>query len=183
MKLISVVFAVCLLFLGCGTAGAPSRLVIALDALTIAADVIPSDIPGLSSQAVACIAAIPPVVTVVTDVIQGSQPLSAAQSAVNDLQGVVTSKCAQSLIPAKDASLILSIVKAAGDFLGLFRAQVSSVPTAVLLNRAYAHGFVDEPSTAGHYKASAADKKKAKQAAARAKKLAEKLAAAGKVGK
>jgi hypothetical protein len=156
-------------------------LTVALDAITIAADVVPSTVPNLSPQAVACISAVPDAVTVVADVIQGSQPIATAQTAVTSLQKLLGTSCLVSAIPAKDQAVIAGITKAISTFLTLYQQQVGSTPaaTAAIAERGYALGFATSPNPAtAKVKASRADKKKAKEAATRAKKIKAAIAKA-----
>lgn len=163
-----------LLTAGCG-GKVPSNVTTALEAIIIAADVLPAAIPNLTPEATSCIAAIPGVVTTISDVIAGSQPLSTAQTAVGDLQGLLGTSCAIGAIPVQDRSIISGIVAAVRAFLAIYQQYVGGAPVAQLTSTGYQHGFFDSASTAAKYKASKTDKKKAAAIKARAAALKAKL--------
>jgi hypothetical protein len=173
MKLCSVVFAVIFLLVGCGSAGVPTSVTTMLDALIIAADVVPAAIPNLSPQAASCIAGIPPIVTIIADAISGTNAISTAKQAVTDLQSLMGSQCALNVIPKKDASIVQGILTAASAFLDVWKSKVASKSTAEIMARGYAMGFVDKPSSSGHYRPSKADKRKARRIREHAANVAE----------
>ena len=177
--LVSSLLILALLCTGCG-GKVPSQVTTALDAIIIAADVAPAAIPNLSPQAAACIAAIPDVVTAISDVIAGSQPLATAQTSVGQLKLLLASTCAVGVIPAKDQQVISGIVGAVQAFLTIYQQQVGGTPIALIQN-AYIKGFVDSPNpVVAKYKASRADKKQAAAIKAKAAALKAKIAAAKK---
>jgi hypothetical protein len=174
------------LFAACNTSPA-SDLALALDGIGIAATVLPAAIPNLSPQAASCIAAIPDLVTTIADVIQGSQPLTAASTAAAGLQTLLATQCAVSAIPVKDQPLVNGIAAAITKFLTAFQslvAKYASTPEIEAANLSrYSQAFTGPTPATSKYKASGADKKKAKDAAARAAKIKAAMAAAKGGGK
>jgi hypothetical protein len=169
----------------CNTSPA-SPLVLALDGISIAATVLPAAIPNLSPQAAACLNAVPDLVTTIATVVEGSQPLTAAQSAASGLQALLTTSCAMGAIPANDQALISGVAKAISLFISEWQSLMAKyAPTPEILaantRTAHAFGFANtaSPSTA-KWKANRKDKATAKHARELAAKNKSALAKGGK---
>lgn len=168
----------------CNTSPA-SPLILALDGISIAATVLPAAIPNISPQAAACLSAVPDLVTSIATVVEGSQPLTAAQASATGLQSLLTTSCATSAIPANDQALISGVAKAISLFLSEWQslmARYAPTPEILAANTRTAHAFgfagTTNPATA-KWKANSKDKATAKHARELAAKNKAALAAKG----
>jgi hypothetical protein len=179
---IALVAAAAILFTACSPA--PSPLIVALEAISVAADVGASVVAQLDPQAALWVNLIPGAVTAALDAADGQTPLASATSAISQLQNVWTEGSA--ILPGLSGSnktLISGILNALGSGLALFQRQYGTPSvTGSLALRGYALGFLDSPSAKAARVKKLNRKDKALIASARAHvaALQAKLAAARK---
>ncbi len=148
----AAVLIVALLTFSCGgSAVAPSPLIAALEAISIAADVGAPVVAILNPAAASFVSLVPGIVTAAIDIVEGTSPLATASTVTTQLQQVWQQ--GEALLPnlsGTDKTVITGILAALQAGLNLFQQQFP--PTAAdfnrLVNRGYQHGFFDSPTPA-----------------------------------
>lgn len=149
-KVFSLVLVAALLLVGCGSS-APSALIAALEAISIAADVGAPVVAIISPAASQFVALLPGVITAAIDIAEGTSPLATAQTVTTQLQQVWQQGSA--LLPnlsGTDKTVVTGILAALQTGLNLFQQQFP--PTTAAFNRTvargYAAGFLNSPTPA-----------------------------------
>jgi len=146
--------AILLIFalVGCGaSATAPSPLIAALEAVSIAADVGAPVIAALSPTAANFVNLIPGVVTAAIDIVEGTSPLATASTVTTQLQQIWQQ--GEALLPnlsGTDKTVITGILAALQTGLQLYQQQFPPTASALheYLAKGYAHGFFTTPTPA-----------------------------------
>ena len=149
---IAAILILALLTFGCGgSATAPSPLIAALEAISIAADVGAPVIATLNPTAASFVNLVPGVITAAIDVVEGTSPLSTAATVTMQLQQVWQQ--GQALLPnlsGTDKTVVTGILAALQAGLQLYQQQFP--PTSAALHdwvaRAYGLGFTTSPTPA-----------------------------------
>lgn len=116
-----------------------SQILTALDAITIAAQVLPATIPNMSPAARAWITQIPTAVICVSDIVQKGAGWPAAETCVLQLQRILDSAPIQASIPPREYGIIQGVVSAAQSFIRIYRERVTPPPGAASSPRATVH--------------------------------------------
>ena len=148
----SFILIAALLLIGCGgSATAPSPLIAALEAVSIAADVGAPVIAILNPVAANFVSLIPGVVTAAIDVVEGTSPIATAATVTTQLQQVWQQ--GEALLPnltGTDKTVVTGILAALQAGLQLYQQQFPPTASALheMLARGYAHGFFTTPTPA-----------------------------------
>ena len=143
-----------LMLIGCGgSATAPSPLIAALEAVSIAADVGAPVIAALNPVAANFVNLIPGVITAAIDIVEGTSPLATASTVTTQLQQIWQQ--GEALLPnlsGTDKTVITGILAALQSGLQLYQQQFPPTASALhdYLSRGYANGFFTSatPATA-----------------------------------
>ena len=136
-----------LLIVACG-ASTTSPLVVALEGISIAADVGAPIVAALNPTAAAFVGLVPGVVTAALDIAEGKAPLATASTVAVQLQSVWNT--GNGLLPGlsgTDKTVVSGILGAIQAGITLFNQQYGTT-SAAAIPRAYAMGFVDTPNPA-----------------------------------
>ena len=137
-----------LLIVACG-ASTTSPLVVALEGISIAADVGAPIVAALNPTAAAFVGLVPGVVTAALDIAEGKAPLATASTVAVQLQSVWNT--GNGLLPGlsgTDKTVVSGILGAIQAGITLFNQQYGTTSAATAIPRAYAMGFVDTPNPA-----------------------------------
>lgn len=107
-----------------------SQILTALDAITIAAQVLPASIPNMSPAAAAWIAQIPVAVICVSDIVQRGAGWPAAKTCVDQLQTIINAAPIQGVIPPREYGIIQGVVSAARSFIRIYLERTTPPPGA-----------------------------------------------------
>lgn len=125
ITLLVVVLCFSLVSVGCDK---QSEILTALDAITIAAQVLPASIPNMSPAAAGWIAQIPTAVICVSDIVSKGGGWPAAESCIAQLQTILDSAPAQASIPPREYGIIQGVVSAARSFIRIYRERITPPP-------------------------------------------------------
>jgi hypothetical protein len=148
----AAVLIVALLTFSCGgSATAPSPLIAALEAISIAADVGAPVIATLNPAAASFVNLVPGVITAAIDVVEGTSPLATASTVTTQLQQIWQQ--GEALLPnlsGTDKTVITGILAALQAGLQLYQQQFPPTTAAFerMIHNGYARGFFDTPTPA-----------------------------------